>query len=118
MKVYWLSYYKGNKRIRESSGTRDEAKAWDKLRDRQSQVATGSHVEGADQVTFEELVEGLFADYTVRKRKSLPDVKIKVTKHLLPVFKGKTVHDIKTAAVKTFVADRQKGGASNAEINR
>jgi hypothetical protein len=119
MKVYWLSYYKGGKRIRESSGTRDEAKAWQELRKRQGQIAEGKFTGlGADRVTIQALTDDLLAEFRANGKRSLATAQIRVDKHLLPFFGDKTAHEVTTSHIREYSTARQAEGTSNATINR
>jgi integrase len=105
--------------MRESADTTDKAEARRLLQQRLGEVATGKFSgPAAERVTFEELIDGLLMDYQVNGKKSLPWVRIKVEKHLVPFFAGRKAHDIKTADVEAFITKRQKERASNGEINR
>jgi len=119
LKTWCLDYYYDGKRVRESSGTTDRAEARKLLQQRLGQVAEGRYFgPAADRVTFEDLAHDLLADYRVNNRRSLAEVKRRITLHLAPFFGGKTAHRITSANVKAFIAQRQDAGASNGEINR
>lgn len=118
-KKLWLSYYVKGERVRESTNTTDRGEARRLLQQRLGQIAEGRFTgPAADRVTFEDLAEMILTDYKVNGKKSLRCVRIKVEKHLLPFFGGKTAHSITTDEVKRFVAHRQAEGASNGEIGR
>ncbi len=118
LKVWWLDYYHNGKRIRESSGTTDRAEAQRLLQQRLGQIADGKFAgPAADRVTFEELAADFLNEYRANGRKTLREAMIRVNKHLLPFFGGKTAHKINTTDVREFIAQRQEEGAENGTIN-
>ena len=56
-------------------------------------------------------------NYTVNKKRSLPDLQRRITLHLVPVFQGRRAVQITAADVQRYVAQRQAAKASNAQIN-
>jgi integrase len=115
----YLSYYVNGQHISEAAGTTDKAEARRRLHARLGQLAEGRYVGPAvERVTFDELARDLLRDYTINGRASLRTVRIKVVKHLTPVFGGRRAHDISSADVNAYVEQRLSAGASNAEINR
>lgn len=118
-KTFWISYYAGSERIRESAETKNKAEARRVLQHRLGQLADGNFVgPAAERVTVEQLMEGLRIDYQVNGRKSLADVEVRIRKHLMPFFTGRRAHDLTTKDVQAYIASRQAEGASRGTINR
>ncbi len=118
-KGWWLSYYAGGKRERESANTTDRTEACRLLQQRLGQIAEGRYVGSVvDRGTFEDLVQGLLTDYRANGRKTLRWAERRVRLHLAPFFGGRKVQEITSAEVQAFIAKRQEEGASNGEINR
>src|SRR5262245_17626470 len=121
MKRGWayIKYYANGKAVTEATGTKNKAEARRILQTRIGQLAEGRFIGPAvERVTFDELVHDLLTEYEVNGRKSLREVRIRVSKHLVPFFAVRKAHQITTADVQTFIARRQEEGASNGEINR
>ena len=115
----YIKYYADGKPVYEATGTKNKAEARRMLQARLGQLAEGRFTgPAADRVTFEELAEGLIADYKANARKTLQDVEIRIRKHLAPVFGGRKAHQITSADVRTYSVQRQEQGASNGQINR
>ena len=118
-KTFWVSYYVNGEQMRESAKTTDRAEARRFLQARQGQIAEGRFTgAAADRVTFDDLAAGVVADYQANGKKTLIDVKIRLSKHLQPFFAGRKAHEITTADVHAFIAHRQEEGAMNGTINR
>lgn len=118
-KTWWLKYYVDGKPVYESAETKDKAEARKKLQTKVGQIAEGRYVgPAAEKVTFEDLAEGLLADYEVNGKKSLREVRIRVEKHLRPFFGEKRAHDITATDIRAFISHRKEENASNAEVNR
>jgi integrase len=70
-------------------------------------------------LTLKEATDDLIADYKTNARKSLRDVRGKITMHLLPFFgERRRMVSIGTPEIPRFIAERQTAGAKPAEINR
>src|SRR5712692_9255058 len=118
-KTWWLSYYVKGKRVRESANTSDRGEARRRVQARLGQIAEGRYVgPAADRVTFEDLVQGLLADYRANGKKTLRWAERRVCLHLAPFFGGRKAQEITSAHAQAFIAKRQEEGASNGEINR
>jgi hypothetical protein len=115
----YIKYYVEGKPVYEATGTKDRAEARRLLQARLGQLAERRYVgPAADRVTFDSLAQGLLNDYHVNGKKTVRWVEFRLRLHLLPFFGGKKAHDIKTADVKAYIAERQKNGASAGAINR
>lgn len=117
--VWWIKYYANGRPYRESSGSEREKDAKDLLKSREGKIADGIPVTPkVGRVTFEEAAKDLLNEYLTNRRKTYDDLERRIDKHLTPAFGKRRLGSIQTADVRTFIADRQKAGASNAEINR
>jgi integrase len=117
--VYWVQYYRGGRKIRESSGSTKEAEARRLLKLREGAVAQGVPVtQRTGTVQMGELFEDVVTDWKINGRRSLRDLKRRIDSHLTPFFYGKRAAQISTADVRRFTLLRLEAGASNAEINR
>lgn len=131
----WIKYYQNGRAVRESTGTTKETKARRMLRAREGDVEHGIPINPKmGRVTFEDAAKDFLNDYKTNKRRSLAEAERRITKHLMPFFKGRQLARITTADVRAFVAKRQADrivtrkarvdvpactkGVSNGEINR
>ena len=124
--VWWASYYRNGKQIRESTECREtqEKLAKDFLKRREGDVASGRPVSpAASKVRVEEILDDLLTDYQANDRRSLDGVTRIVTR-LKTAFGHRRAHDLTTADVQRYVVSRQaapepeEAGAANATINR
>ncbi len=68
-------------------------------------------------MTFDDLAQGLLADYQVNGRRSARSARLSIS-HLRTFFSFDRAIDITTDRIKAYAADRQKSKAANASINR
>ena len=117
--VWWLSYYRNGRQLRESSGTTDEVKAGRILKQRMAQVTTGTHPGlGVERVRVDELAEDFLRDYRINGKKSIDDVEARWRLHLEPFFGGMRAVHVTSKHLAQYVDQRQQEGATNATINR
>jgi hypothetical protein len=106
-KMWWLSYYVNGKQVWESAKTKDKAEARRILQAKLGQIAEGRYTgPAADRVTFEELVEGVFADYQMNGKKSLDCAERQSGSILSPSSKG---GKLKRSLPPTFLPSPQEG---------
>ena len=116
---WWIKYQVRGRSESASSGSQKKEDAKKLLRQREHLVDTGAPVTAhQNRVTFEDAAADLVNDYTVNKRRSLREVKIRLTKHLTPYFAHRRLMTITTADVRAYTAHRLTQGASNATANR
>lgn len=116
---WMLKYYCNGRLIVESAGTDNETKAKKILRNRETDIDRGLPLSSAvGRLRFEEAARDIVADYVTNRRRSLGELKRRLTLHLVPVFSGRRMAVITTADVRAFTQARLEAGASNAEINR
>jgi integrase len=117
--TWMLKYYKDGRPIYEGSGTdlKDEAKKI--LQSREGAIADGRPVlNKAGRLRFDEAVTYVENDYTIKQRRSLGNVKTRITLHLAPVFSGRRMVTIEDADIRTYITTRLDEGAKPASINR
>ncbi len=118
-RVWWIRYYRNGRRYEESSRSDKKGEAQRLLAMREGDIARGVPVTPqANRLRFEEAAQDVVTDYRVNGKRSLEHVERRMKLHLLPVFGARRMVGITTADVRTFIAQRQAAGASNAEINR
>lgn len=118
-KTWWVKYYRNGKPYRESAKSEKEAGAKKLLRKRLGEITTGVFIgPDAERVTVRELSEDYLNDYRINQKKSLDKAERIVKLHILSFFGDFKAHAVKTDLVQKYVAKRQSGGVSNAEINR
>jgi hypothetical protein len=96
--VYWVKYYRGGRPFYESSGstTREDAKRLLQLRE--GDIARGVPVTPqVNRLTIDELLADVVIDYEVNRKKSIGDLKRRITLHLLPHLGGRRATQITTA---------------------
>ncbi|MFW6113670.1 MAG: tyrosine-type recombinase/integrase [Actinomycetota bacterium] len=116
--IFWIQYYDGRRKIRESSHSAIEADARRLLNKRLGEVAEGK-VPGFyfDRVRYDELIKDLRTDYRVNGRKSTERLEASI-KHLDKFFKGYRVVEITPSAVSEYVEKRLEEEAAPGTINR
>jgi integrase len=116
---WWVKYQVGGRPVCVSSDSERKEDAKRLLREREHLVDAGAAVTACvNRVTFEEAAADLINDYTTNKRRSLRVVRLRLRKHLTPVFGHRRLMTITTVDVRAYTARRQVAGASNATINR
>jgi hypothetical protein len=91
-----------------SSESEKKSDAITLLRNREVKVASGvPMVADIGRLTFEQARDDLLADYTVNRKRSLRTLKIRLTKHLDPFFRGRRLTAISMPLVRQFVLTRQ-----------
>jgi integrase len=120
-RIYYIRYYdgRGRRRLETTKSTKRED-AEKQLRKRLSAKDAGVLPEAAiGSLTLKEATDDLIADYKTNARKSVRDVRGKITMHLLPFFgERRRMVSIGTPEIRRFIAERQTAGAKPAEINR
>src|SRR5215471_2128371 len=117
--TYWIRYSHQGQQKRESTGAKDYQEAERYYKRRLGEMATGKYAGLAvERIRFAELTEALIEDYILNEKRSLPETKMRLKKHLLPAFGKIRAAEFGTAHLKRYVAGRLKSGAANATINR
>jgi integrase len=68
--------------------------------------------------TVDEILAGVVEDYRINAKRSIKKVEDRIRLHLSPAFGRMNAANLSDDDVRSFMAKRQKVGASNAEINR
>jgi integrase len=105
--IWWYAFKTKDGWQRHSSKSQAKIDAQRLLRDKEGAIDRGLH---SGRLAIQ--------DYRINKRRSLDVFERRVTKHLAPAFGGRGLADITTPIITAFIEQRQKAGASNAEINR
>ena len=120
--ILWCQYYFRGEQIRVSTGETDPKKAAKFLRGKISEVTVGVHKD-VRRITYEELREAFYQDYSVNQRKSLRRNKdgaphLDKVVRLDGFFSGYRASEIGADLIRKFIADRQAKGLANGSINR
>ena len=117
--VWWIRYYRNGKRHEESSRSDKRGVARDLLRTREGKIAEGVPVSARlGRYRFDDAAKDIIAEYTINRRRSLPDLKRRITLHLTPWFGGRRMTTIDATDVRAFTMARLDQQASPAQINR
>jgi integrase len=116
--IWWTSVYQNGRRFCESTGTTNEKKALQILKQREGRVALGLPVlPRADKVRYEEAAADLREHYRTTGSRDLVEVEKRLA-HLDKFFTGRRLATIDGAVATSYVADRQAEGVANGTINR
>jgi integrase len=117
--ILYVDFWANGEQHRESARTTDYKEAERYLKRRQGEVATGTFAGLApERITFAELAKGVVEDYVLNERRSLPETKMRLDKHLLPAFAKIRAAELGTAQLKRYIQARKNDGARNSTINR
>src|SRR5437763_226723 len=117
--VWWIRYYRAGRRYEESARSEKWEVARDLLRSKEGDISHGIPVSSRmGRYRFEDAEKDILAEYTANARRSLPELKRRITLHLAPAFGGRRMAEITTSHVLAFTKDRLTAKASPAEINR
>ena len=118
-KIWWITYDADGRRHSVSSHSEDRQVAEDLLtaRERPEQPSVPTSAPPGP-VTFDDAADDIVVDYQMNKKRSLRTLRIRIEKHLRPVFTHQPLLAITTPVVRTYITRRQAAGASNATINR
>ncbi len=116
--TYWIEYWKGGQRFRETSGSHRRRDARDLLRIREGHIAEGKPLTpSAHRLRFKDLQADLLNDYRSRGLRTIGTREYHFA-HLRRAFEGWRAEEITTDAIRAYTVHRQQGGAANATINR
>lgn len=116
-KVWWIQFWHGGARKRESTGSEKLKAAQDLLKRRLAEEES-LLPRSAVVVTVRHLYGALELDYVINKRKSLRNVRQVWETHLKKAFGEAPAHLVTPEEITVYIAARQKAGAKNATINR
>jgi len=116
--IWWVSYYRDGKKIRENTGTEKEQEARRFLNQRLGVVATGGPVlPKAAKVTYDQAKLDLVDHYSTSGERSLEEAGWRF-RHLDPFFQGRKLQSIGPDDSTKYAKARKAEGASNGTINR
>jgi integrase len=123
---WWIRYSVRGKQVKESSGSEKQAVAERFLRrrlgERDAGILEPTQVR-AERITYDAMRDYLYADYEIRKYKSLLTRRADGARYIGPVtalddfFKQYRASNITTETMKEFIRKRQEQGVGNAGIN-
>lgn len=125
-KNWWLKYYEDGRPVQRSSGTPLKKEARRILKQIEGELSQGKKpTMSYGTVKFQDLAEGILADYQINNRKSLAGLESRM-KPLNAFFGRMKVTDITTDVINRFIQKRLKEQTktrknkivSNAEVNR
>jgi integrase len=117
--TYQIRYYRNGQRIEESTGYTKYEDARELLKQREGDISKGVPITATStRLTFDEAAGDVVTDYTVNAKRSLGELKRRITLHLTPVFAGRRLSSLTTADLRAFTARRLTAGAAAGEINR
>jgi integrase len=116
--IWWMSYYRDGKKIRENTGTTKEQEARRLLNARLGLVVTGAPVlPRADKVTYEQAKADLLAYYATHGERDVIEATRRL-KHLDGHFGARRLVSIGPDDCTAYAAKRRGVGAANGTINR
>src|SRR5712692_9894633 len=117
---WWIKYQVGGRPQCVSSGSEKKADAKRLLKAREGDVVRGVPITApVGRGTFAEAAADLITDYMTNGRRSVRVVKLRLTKHLTPVFGQRRLMTITTADVRAACSrSRRHCGASSPISNR
>ena len=108
-RIWWISYY-GFDGLRHSE-TSESTRKGDAERLLQRRVGARENnlpvIPRAERLTFDDAAKAMINDFVANDKRSLSVVQRRITKHLLPSFRGRRMAGITAADVTAYVAKRQ-----------
>jgi hypothetical protein len=116
--IWWISYEKGGKQIRESAHTANESEAWRLLKDRDGKITsnqpTGRVIE---RTTLDDLLKLIENNYAVKGRRSLRRVEY-AERNLREYFDGgRRASNVASEDIAAYAAYQTEKGAAPASVN-
>src|SRR5918993_5436896 len=103
-----IRYYRNGRAYEESTKHKRKGDARETLKAREGDIANGRAVSPASvKLTFDDAAKDVINDYTANGKRSLGVMQRRITKHLLPYFRGRKLREITAADVRAYVAHRQ-----------
>jgi integrase len=116
--IYWIAYCYRGKEYRESSHSKNEAKARKLLKKRIGEVANGQLIGPSEErLSFDDLAKMLIIDYEINGKRSVDSARLSI-RHLREFFGMSRAIDITPDRIGAYVRARQEEGAANGSINR
>src|SRR5512133_2759891 len=106
--VWHVKYYLDGKVFRQSTGETTRWKAEKYLQKKLGEIATSTFIEPkVEKIKVQELAEDLIREYSINRRKSLVDLKIRWEKHLAPVFGSLRATHVGSSLIARYIDQRQ-----------
>lgn len=115
-KWWWIQYYHKGKAVRESTRTTEKGIARARLIAREAESRGHSYNDG--KLMFQVLLNDLYDDYLINRRKSMEGLVYKLDSFIRPYFAHLLVTDVTPTVIQTYIRKRLTDGVSNATINR
>jgi integrase len=112
-----IVYFKAGRRIRESTGSRDESVAKQRLRQRLHELDTGEWIQHQN-LRVSDLWEAYEREMRINDRKRPQVTTTRWKKHLEPFFGYRRIMSVGTDQLDQYVDARRQEQAANATINR
>ncbi|CAN5849371.1 site-specific integrase [soil metagenome] len=117
--TWTLRYHRTGRAIQEATKFTRKGDAQNLLKLREGDIAKGLPVSRASiTLTFDAAVADVVNDYRANDKRTTEHVERRIRLHLAPAFGGCRLSNLTTAQLRAFIAERQKAGASHAEVNR
>ena len=116
--IWWMHFSHLGKRVRESARTKDSSAAERLLLTRRLEIADGRYLGNPGQARVRDLLALVVADYQSQGKRSLPQLKSRIRKHLGPGLGSVLCADFRKRHVETYRRERYAAGASVATVNR
>lgn len=120
--MYWIQYYAGSRRIRESTRGSSIKKAEALLKQRMGEIGTGTFVgPQGERIRVGALAESLLTQYRtgeIKGKKSLEWSERRWKLHLAPFFQNAKAGEVSTDSLRAYIEHRQTQGAQAATVNR
>lgn len=118
-KIQWIKYYGNGQVYRESSKSTDFDDAERLLKKRLGELVTGKFTGLAvERIIMRELLVEVERDYEENQRDSLPQLRSRIKKHLMPAFGQVRAANFGTAELKRYRTQRLRAEAAPSTINR
>ena len=112
---WWIRYCRDGRRYEESAHTDKWEVARGLLRTREGEIAKGAPITAVvGRFRFEDAAKDIETDYEVNQRRSMGDLKRRITLHLAPYFAGRRMSSITTSDVRAYTSQRLEAGAAQA----
>jgi integrase len=117
--VWWARFQQHGRTVKQSTGTRDKAKARAFLQQQEGKVALKIPVNvQADRLTLKDGAELIRRDYRANQRKSASTLEYRLARLLAAFGPDTRLSRLTTAAVQAYKDRRRAAGAANGTINR
>ena len=117
--TWTIKYFRAGRPHQEPTKYTKKTDAENLLKMREGDIAKGMPLTSQiARYRFDEAAKDIIAEYTTNRRRSLGELKRRITLHLQPWFGGRKMAEITTVDVRGFMAQRLKAGAAPASVNR